>query len=140
MWMQFNTILINHNLQWNLWQRQSCNNYVRNAAEGGVSHIFYIIFWCSVVIKAVDIILHIHSFLCSGFGSGSLSLLSFFFKGFSYCLLDFARRKFKFLIFLWYSVYDLIDFLPGCSLTRPFSSQIMILAFVGKLLNIYPKQ
>lgn len=32
------------------------------------------------------------------FGSGSLSLLSFF-KGFSYCLLDFARRKFKFLIF-----------------------------------------
>lgn len=46
----------------------------------------------------------------------------------------------NFRFFLWYSVYDLIDFLPGCSLTRPFSSQIMILAFVGKLLNIYPKQ
>lgn len=64
-----------------------------------------------------------------------------FFKGFSYCLLDFAK-KFEFLIYLFflYSVYDLIDVLLGCSLTRPFSSQIMILAFVGKLLNIYPKQ
>lgn len=49
--------------------------------------------------------------------------------------------NFKFLIFFfWFSVYDLIDVPPGCSLTRPFSSQIMILAFVGKLLNIYPKQ
>lgn len=136
MWMQFNTILINHNLQWNLWQRQSCNNYVENAAEGGVSHIFYIIFWCSVVIKAVNIILYIHSFLFSGFRSGSF--LSGFF---SYCLLDFAK-KFEFLVYFFfgYSVYDLIDVLPGCSLTRPFSSQIMILAFVGKLLNIYPKQ
>lgn len=44
------------------------------------------------------------------------------------------------IIFFGYSVYDLIDVLPGCSLTRPFSSQIMILAFVVKLLNIYPKQ
>lgn len=139
MWMQFNTILINHNLRWNLWQRQSCNNYVRNAAEGGVSHILYIIFWCSVVIKAVDIILHIHFFYFQVLEVDHFRCCRFF-KGLSYCLLDFARRKFKFLIFLWYSVYDLIDFLPGCSLTRPFSSQIMILAFVGKLLNIYPKQ
>lgn len=62
--------------------------------------------------------------------------------GFSYCLLDFAKKKFEFLMifFFCYNVYDLLDVLPGCSLTRPFSSQIMILAFVGKLLNIYPKQ
>lgn len=64
--------------------------------------------------------------------------------GFSYCLLD-LNLLFFFLIFDdfflgGYNVYDLLDVLRGCSLTRPFSSQIMILAFVGKLLNIYFKQ
>lgn len=63
--------------------------------------------------------------------------------GFSYCLLDLNLLIF-FLIFddffFGYNVYDLLDVLRGCSLTRPFSSQIMILAFVGKLLNIYFKQ
>lgn len=54
----------------------------------------------------------------------------------------FANFFFNFLMifFFGYNVYDLLDVLRGCSLTRPFSSQIMILAFVGKLLNIYFKQ
>lgn len=64
--------------------------------------------------------------------------------GFSNCLLDLNLLIFfEFLMiffFFGYNVYDLLDVLRGCSLTRPFSSQIMILAFVGKLLNIYFKQ
>lgn len=102
---------------------------------------FRYVFWCS------DFILHIHPFLFSGLGSGSLSPPCFCYRCLFRFFLLFVGFKFAFFFlifddFFWggYNVYDLLDVLRGCSLTRPFSSQIMILAFVGKLLNIYFKQ
>lgn len=133
MWMQFNTILINHNLQWNLWQRQSCTQLcMKCGGRRCLSHLLHHLLVLCCYKSCRYYIAHPFLFIFR-FGSGSLSLLSFFLKVFlivCWILLD-VNLNFRF--FLWYSVYDLIDFLPGCSLTRPFSSQIMILAFVGKL-------
>lgn len=141
MWMQFNTILINHNLQWNLWQRQSCTQLcMKCGGRRCLSHLLHHLLVLCCYKSCRYYIAHPFVFIFR-FWKWITFAVVVFLKVFSYCLLDFARRKFKFLIFFfWFSVYDLIDVIPGCSLTRPFSSQIMILAFVGKLLNIYPKQ
>lgn len=103
---------------------------------------FRYVFWCSAVIKAcTSIRFYFQVWEVDRFRR--LVFVTVVCLGFSYCLLDLNLLIF-FLIFddffFGYNVYDLLDVLRGCSLTRPFSSQIMILAFVGKLLNIYFKQ
>lgn len=57
---------------------------------------FRYVFWCSAVIKAVDFILHIHPFLFSGLGSGSLSPPCFCYRCLFRFFLLFVGFKFAF--------------------------------------------
>lgn len=88
---------------------------------------FRYVFWCSAVIKAVDFILHIHPFLFSGLGSGSLSPPCFCYRCLFRFFLLFVGFKFAnfFLNFWWFFFWLQRLWFTRCS-SRVFSDQTVL--------------